>query len=316
MYADYFGLKENPFNLSPDPRYLYFSRQHREALHHLIYGITEKKGFIVVTGGIGTGKTTISRTLLANLDDGIESALIFNSAITDMELLETILQELHISLNGREKTKKNCVDALNDFLLACFAAGKNCVLLIDEAQNLSHDVLEQLRMLSNLETEREKLIQIILIGQPELQDLLMSPSLRQLNERITVRYDLAPLDRKSVRSYIRHRLAVAGAGETVSFSTPATYLIYGYSKGIPRRINAICDRAMLIAYTREEATVGLKTAWDAIGDIGKNYLTPVRERSRRIWMTMLLIVLMASAAALAGLVYGDMISEYFGSSSP
>lgn len=313
MYADYFGLKENPFNLSPDPRYLYFSRQHREALHHLIYGITEKKGFIVVTGGIGTGKTTISRTLLGNLDDGVESALIFNSAITDMELLETILQELHIPLNGQEKTKKNYIDALNDFLLDGFAAGRNCVLLIDEAQNLSHDVLEQLRMLSNLETEREKLLQIVLIGQPELQDLLMSPSLRQLNERITVRYELAPLDRRGVRSYIRHRLAVAGAGENVSFSTPASHLIYLYSKGIPRRINAICDRALLIAYTREKAAVNWKTAWDAIADIGKNYLTPGRERRHRGWMTMLLIVLMISAAALAGFVYRDIIFEYLGS---
>jgi general secretion pathway protein A len=309
MYASYFGLKENPFNLSPDPRYLYFSRQHREALNHLIYGITEKKGFIVVTGGIGTGKTTISRTLLANLNDSVESALIFNSAITDMELLETIHQELHISLNGKEKTKKHYIDALNDLLLRNFAAGKNVVLLIDEAQNLSHDVLEQLRMLSNLETDREKLIQIVLIGQPELQDLLMSPSLRQLNERITVRYDLKPLDRKGVRSYIRHRLAVAGAGENVAFSKPACRLIYRHSKGIPRRINAICDRAMLIAYTREKATVDWKTAWDAIADIGKNYLTTGQGRRRNFRLTVL-IALLIFAAAVAGVIYSNLILEY------
>ncbi|MFH1081090.1 MAG: AAA family ATPase [Pseudomonadota bacterium] len=309
MYTAYFGLKENPFTLSPDPRYFYFSRQHREALNHLIYGITEKKGFIVVTGGIGTGKTTICRTLLANLDDAIESALIFNSAITDVELLETIHQEFHLSLNGREKTKKRYIDALNEFLLKCFAAGKNVVLLIDEAQNLSCDVLEQLRMLSNLETEREKLIQIVLIGQPELQDLLMSPALRQLNERITVRYDLRPFDRKSVPSYIRHRLAVAGAAEIVTFSVPACRLIYRYSKGIPRRINAICDRAMLVAYARGKQTVNWKTARDAIADIGKNYLT--RERGQHAsGFLVLLIILMVFAAVLAGFIYSDSLFEY------
>jgi general secretion pathway protein A len=310
MYAAYFGLKENPFNLSPDPRYLFFSHQHREALNYLIYGITEKKGFIVITGGIGTGKTTISRTLLANLDDSIESALIFNSAITDMELLETIHQEMHIPLNGQEKTKKRYIDTLNDFLLMSFAAGKNVVLLIDEAQNLSHEVLEQLRMLSNLETEREKLLQIILIGQPELQDLLMSPSLKQLNERITVRYDLKPLDRKSVQSYIRHRLAVAGGGGNVTFSMSACRLIYWYSKGIPRRINTICDRAMLIAYTREKATVNWKTVKDAIADIGKNYLT-TEHNKRRNGRLMILIILMIYAAAVAGLIYSDQIFEFF-----
>jgi len=309
MYAAYFGLKENPFNLSPDPRYLYFSRQHREALNHLIYGITEKKGFIVVTGGIGTGKTTISRTLLANLNDGVESAMIFNSAITDMELLETIHQELHISLNGQEKTKKHYIDALNDLLLKNFAAGRNVVLLIDEAQNLSHEVLEQLRMLSNLETEREKLIQIVLIGQPELQTLLMSPSLRQLNERITVRYDLKPLDKRSVQSYIQHRLTVAGAGENVSFSAPACRLIYRYSKGIPRRINAICDRAMLIAYTREKTKINWSIARNAIADLGKYYLSTRPGRHRSLRLTVL-IALMVCAAAVAGVIYSNLILEY------
>jgi general secretion pathway protein A len=315
MYAAYFGLKENPFNLSPDPRYFYFSRQHREALNHLIYGITEKKGFIVVTGGIGTGKTTICRTLLANLEDTVESALIFNSAITDMELLEAIHQELHLSLNGHEKTKKRYIDALNVFLLKCFAAGKNVVLLIDEAQNLSRDVLEQLRLLSNLETEREKLIQIVLVGQPELQDLLMSPALRQLNERITVRYNLGPLDRRSVPGYIRHRLAVAGAPEKATFSAPACRLIYRYSKGIPRRINVICDRAMLIAYARGQTTINWKTARNAIADIGKHYLRI--ERGQPVTsLRAVLLILMVLAAALAGFIYSDLLFEYMNSLPP
>jgi general secretion pathway protein A len=315
MYAAYFGLKENPFNLSPDPRYFYFSRQHREALNHLIYGITEKKGFIVVTGGIGTGKTTICRTLLANLEDTVESALIFNSAITDMELLEAIHQELHLSLNGHEKTKKRYIDALNAFLLKCFAAGRNVVLLIDEAQNLSRDVLEQLRLLSNLETDREKLIQIVLVGQPELQDLLMSPALRQLNERITVRYNLGPLDRRSVPNYIRHRLAVAGAPEKATFSAPACRLIYRYSKGIPRRINAICDRAMLIAYARGQTTVNWKTARNAIADIGKHYLRI--ERGQPVTsLRAVLLILMVLAAALAGFIYSDLLFEFVNSLPP
>lgn len=309
MYAAHFGLKENPFNLSPDPRYFYFSPQHREALNHLLYGIVEKKGFIVITGGIGTGKTTVCRTLLSRLDETVESALVFNSAITDMELLEAILQEFHLSPNGREKTKKSCIDVLNTFLLDRFAAGKNVVLLIDEAQNLSRDVLEQLRMLSNLETEREKLIQIVLVGQPELQDLLMSPALRQLNERITVSYGLAPLDRSSVFGYIRHRLAVAGAPEKPVFSAAACRLIHRYSNGIPRRINAICDRAMLIAYAREQQTVGWKTVREAVTDMGRHYLKAERGRHSG-GQRVILLVLTALAAVLAGAVCSDLLFEY------
>jgi general secretion pathway protein A len=277
MYSSYFGLKENPFNLCPDPKYLYLSPQHREALNHLIYGITERKGFIVLTGDVGTGKTTICRSLLATLDDSIESALIFNSHISDIELLETINQEFGIPIDGEERTKKRYIDALNEFLLRNFAAAKNVILLVDEAQNLSHKVLEQIRMLSNLETIQEKLIQIVLIGQPELQDLLMLPSLRQLNERITVRYDLKPLEKKNVQNYIEHRLAVAG-GERVKFEQRTYGLIYDHSRGIPRRINAICDRALLIAYTVDTLTIDKITVRHAVNDMGANYLM---ERNRR-----------------------------------
>jgi general secretion pathway protein A len=272
MYASYFGLNENPFNLTPDPKYLYFSPQHREALNYLIYGVKEKKGFIVITGDIGTGKTTICRSLLSLLDQSVESALIFNTFISDMELLETINQEFGISMNGREKTKKGYIDTLNEFLLNNFAAGKNAVLLIDEAQNLSHSVMEQIRMLSNLETVKEKLIQIILIGQPELHDILTLLPLRQLNERITVRYDLKHLDQKNVQNYIEHRLSIAGGNNTLKFSGPAFRLIHSYSQGNPRRINAICDRALLIAYTKDVFTINRKTVKDAVKDIGENYL--------------------------------------------
>jgi general secretion pathway protein A len=296
MYEAYFGLQENPFTLSPDPRYLYLSAQHREALNCLIYGIGEKKGFMVVTGGIGTGKTTLCRALLAGLDGATASALIFNPALSDIELLKTINQEFGIKMVGRG-TRKRYLDGLNAFLMRNFAAGKNAVLLIDEAQNLSHSVLEQIRMLSNLETVREKLIQIILLGQPELRRLLALPSLRQLNERITVRYDLKPLAREDVRRYIEHRLLMAG-GETNGVFIGGSYaLISRLSRGIPRRINAICDRALLIAYGRDLRTVDRRLVRAAIRDIGPGYLTEMDVRRREV--RILLAVLIAAALLLA-----------------
>ena len=273
MYEACFGLKENPFTLSPDPRYLYLSPQHREALNCLIYGIHEKKGFMVVTGGIGTGKTTLCRSLLAGLDGSVATALIFNPALSDIELLKTINQEFGVRMGRGRGTKKRYIDALNGFLMRNFADGRNAVLVIDEAQNLPHSVMEQIRMLSNLETVREKLIQIILMGQPELLRLLALPSLRQLNERITVRYDLKPLARDDVRRYIEHRIATA-AGQAEGIFAPGSYgLIYRASRGIPRRINAICDRALLVAYGRDLRTVDRRLVRAAIRDIGPGYLT-------------------------------------------
>ena len=273
MYESFFGLKESPFNLTPDPRYLFLSTQHREALNHLLYGVKERKGFIVMTGGIGTGKTTLCRAFLAALDDGVDSALVFHAGVSDTELLKTIVQEFDIKMGKGRKTKKNYVDALNRFLLDGFAAGRNAVVLIDEAQNLSRAVLEQLRMLSNLETDREKLLQIVLLGQPELREVLQSPSLRQLNERITVRYELEPLVEAQVREYIEHRIAVAGDGAaTVTFAPGAFRLVFGYSRGIPRRINAICDRALLIAYTKDSSIVTTGMIRRATRDIGGGYL--------------------------------------------
>jgi general secretion pathway protein A len=283
MYAAYFGLKENPFNLAPEPRYLYLSDHHRDALNCLIYGIKEKKGFVLITGGIGTGKTTVCRALLDSLDDTIETALIFNTAISDLDLLETILTEYGVSLKGSPKTKKGYIDALNNFLLKNFAAGKNAVLIIDEAQNLSHGVLEQVRMLSNLETEREKLIQIILIGQPELNNTLILPALRQLNERITVRHDLQPLAPKEVQSYITYRLTIAGGPGSISFTAGALGQIYNYTEGIPRRINTLCDRALLIAYTKNTARIDRRLVTHAVRDIGINYFQKTMSRWGKMW---------------------------------
>lgn len=285
MYAAYFGLKENPFKLTPEPRYLFLSEQHRDALNYLIYGIKEKKGFVLISGGIGTGKTTICRTLLNLLDPypSVETALIFNTAISDVELLEAVVEEFGIEVPGKTPTKKSYIDALNGFLLKNFAAGKNAVLMIDEAQNLSHGVLEQIRMLSNLETEREKLLQIILIGQPELRAALSLPALRQLNERITVRYDLKPLSAEDVVAYIHHRLGVAGGPGKIQFVKSAYRLVVDFSEGIPRRINALCDRALLIAYAKNISKIDRSVIRDAARDIGSGYLQKTIGRERKLW---------------------------------
>jgi len=267
MYAAYFGLKENPFTLSPRPDYLFLSEQHRDALNYLIYGIGEKKGFVLISGGIGTGKTTLCRKLLGMLDSSVETALIFNTAVSDVELLETVVREFGLAAPAARRNKMDYVDALNAFLLANYAAGKNAVLLIDEAQNLSHGVLEQIRMLSNLETEREKLLQIVLVGQPELRELLEQPSLRQLNERIAVRYHLDELSKDDVPDYVGHRLAVAGDGGTVRFADDAFGKICDYSRGNPRRINILCDRALLIAYAGNRHEIDRKVIKRAVQDL-------------------------------------------------
>jgi len=284
MYAEFFGLKENPFTLSPEPRYLFMSEHHRDALNCLIYGIKEKKGFVLLSGDIGLGKTTICRSLLNSLDDSVETALIFNTAVSEMDLLETILTEFGIRIRKDAKTKKAYIDALNKFLLKNYAAGKTAVILIDEAQNLSYGVLEQLRMLSNLETEQEKLLQIILIGQPELKATLVQPALRQLNERITVRCSLQPLSPVEVASYIEHRLKVAQNPGWLKFTASAIRLIYRFSEGIPRRINALCDRALLIAYTKNTMKINRRIVKLAAGDIGADYFQKTVNGWKRLWL--------------------------------
>ncbi len=306
MYTSYFGLKENPFNLTPDPRYLFLSPNHKEALDHLLYGIDERKGFIAITGGIGTGKTTICRALLSQLDDSIKSALIFNSFITEKELLETINQEFGIDLDMKARTKKKYIDRLNQFLLKTFSLGGNAVLLIDEAQNLSHTVLEQIRMLSNLETEKEKLIQIVLVGQPELKELLASSSLRQLNERIMVRYELRPLDRKDVQGYVEHRLVGGGGRGNLKFTDGALKAIYESSQGNPRRINALCDRALLAAYARDEFTISKgtvrKAAKDIMGD-GVSETGIMDWPWKSVKLTTAFVLLLIILAGLSGWAY-------------
>jgi general secretion pathway protein A len=266
MYTTYFGLAEKPFSITPDPRFLYLSEQHAEALAHLQYGILEGGGFIQLTGEVGTGKTTLTRSLLARLPEEIDLALLLNPRVSVRELLVTICEELGLTDCADAPDNKTLIDRLNARLLEGHARGHRAVLVIDEAQNLEVDVLEQLRLLTNLETDSAKLLQIILIGQPELRDTLARGDLRQLAQRITGRYHLGPLGLDDTLAYVRHRLAVAGVTREI-FTQRALIEVHRVSAGTPRLINVICDRALLGAYTSEQATVSPKLVRDAAREI-------------------------------------------------
>lgn len=247
MYERFFGLKEKPFSLTPDPRFLFLSDNHRGALDHLLYGIERREGFLAITGDIGTGKTTICRALLERLDPKTQTALILNPLLEEEELLTAILQDFGVAAPPRA-TRKELVDRLNLFLLEQAKKGGGAVLIIDEAQNLPARVLEQIRILSNLETDKEKLLQIILVGQRELREKLESQALRQLNQRISIRYHLIPLSREEMVKYIEHRLTVAGGSGGIEFTPGAIEAVYQFSTGVPRLVNLACDRALLSAY--------------------------------------------------------------------
>lgn len=266
MYTQYFKLGEPPFSIAPNPRYLYLSPQHREALAHLLYGIGVGGGFVALTGEVGTGKTTLCRCLLEQLPEDVDIALIFNPRLNSRELLASICDELRVSYPSGKTSFKQLIDALNHHLLDAHARGRRTIVLIDEAQNLSFEVLEQIRLLTNLETHQAKLLQIILVGQPELNQLLARPQLRQLAQRITARYHLSPLTRRETADYIRHRLAVAGTLETL-FGRSAIAEIYRRSGGIPRLVNLICDRALLGAYTLGKTKVGRAIARKAADEL-------------------------------------------------
>ncbi|MGB6604089.1 MAG: AAA family ATPase, partial [Steroidobacteraceae bacterium] len=259
MYLTFFGLNEKPFAITPDPRYLYLSERHAEALAHLLYGIKEAGGFVQLTGEVGTGKTTIVRSLLAQTPKNAEIALILNPRMTAPEFLLTICEELGIGVpDAAQQSLKDLVDILSEYLLRAHAQGQRVVLVVDEAQNLSPDVLEQVRLLTNLETNTQKLLQIILIGQPELRELLSRNELRQLAQRITGRYHLNPLSHEETVAYVCHRLRVAGATSDI-FAQRALNEVFRLSGGVPRVINVICDRALLGAYSldRHRVTAGL-----------------------------------------------------------
>ena len=254
MYTEYFGLNEKPFSISPDPRYLYLSQRHADALAHLLYGISESGGFIQLTGEVGTGKTTLIRSLLGQLPEHAEIALILNPQLSTKQFLQAICQELHVEFQVRD-TGRQLIDHLNRRLLELHAAGKRAVLIVDEAQTMSPELLEQVRLLTNLETSQRKLLQIILIGQPELREMLSRPGMRQVAQRITGRYHLEPLSAADTAVYISHRMRVAG-GRPGIFDKRALRALFRLSQGIPRLINVIADRALLAAYTLESPQIG------------------------------------------------------------
>ena len=283
VYQDYYGFSEKPFDLTPDPKYLYLSPKHKEVLAHLVYGLQENNGFLKIIGEVGTGKTMICRSFLQELRTDFSIAYVFNPAINELELLQTINSEL--GLPSEMDSKKKLVDTLNVFLLSERKKGHRVVVIIDEAQALQVKVLDQLRLLSNLETDTEKLIQIVLIGQPELDQLLKKSELRQLRQRITISWELLPLNRDETRGYIQHRVNVALGKGRVQFARSAVELIYKYSHGIPRMINVLADRSLLIAYTMNTKKITPKIVRTAVKDVGG--LTPLPTWMGTLWKSVL-----------------------------
>lgn len=287
MYEDYFGFTEKPFSLTPDPKYLYRSETHGNAFELLQYAIRRREGFVVVTGDIGTGKTTLCRALLEQIDRRTFSALVLNPFLSEEDLLKLILQDFGVVSREEMKTgrlqgvsKQELIDTLYDFLLGLLPIRAGAVLIIDEAQNLPLQVLEQLRILSNLETDKEKLLQIIMVGQLNLQPLLRSPELRQLDQRVSIRYELKPLTRDEMVAYIAHRIRVAGGSNTVAFTPKALQQVHHYSGGIPRLVNLVCDRALLGAYSARAS----KVTHDLIERAAETLdLRPI-QRSRFAWL--------------------------------
>jgi general secretion pathway protein A len=265
VYLEYYGLTEAPFDITPNPRFLFYSTKHREAFNHLLYGIRERKGFVQLTGEVGAGKTTLCRAMLEQLQGHYETALILNPVMSAEELIKAIAIEFGLPVQGLDRL--DTVAVINQFLLQQVEAGRDTVLIIDEAQDLTDELLEQVRLLSNLETDNRKLLQIVLMGQPELRDRLNNPRLRQLRQRITVRYHLPPLSRTEVNDYIQHRLQVAGAKGAPYFTQPALWRVYNYSQGIPRLLNAICDKALLAGFVNQQERINYRMVGRAVHEL-------------------------------------------------
>ena len=269
MYKDYYQLREEPFNITPDPRFLYLTDKHREALNHMLFGIRQRKGFICLTGEVGTGKTTLCRALLRQLDCQYTTALILNPVLTEMQLLRAVVAEFGIETKRRDRL--GYLNLLNEYLLKINSAGRDAVLIIDEAQDMPKATLEMTRLLSNLETDSQKLLQIVLVGQPELRDRLARPSLRQLAQRITIRFHLGTMTRQDTAEYIRHRLAVAGTTDSSHrlprFDPGAIREIFRYSHGTPRLVNAVGDKALLAGYVRRTRQIDRKVVRLAVREL-------------------------------------------------
>ena len=288
MYTDFFKLKQNPFSIAPDPRFLFMSDRHREALAHLLYGVSGGGGFVLLTGEVGAGKTTVCRCFLEQIPANCHVGYVFNPKLTALEMLKTVCDEFHIEVVGDALSTKTYVDALNNFLLQAHANGRHSVLIIDEAQSLSAEVLEQLRLLTNLETNERKLLQIILIGQPELRDLLARRDLRQLAQRVIARYHLDSLSRTETARYVQHRLAVAGIAASSPLPLSLMKQVHELTQGVPRRINLLCDRALLGAYAEGKAAVNRRILGKAAREVFGSAEQPAPSMRWRYAMFILL----------------------------
>ena len=298
MYLSYFGFAEAPFSIAPDPRYLYMTRNHQEALAHLLYGVNGDGGFVLLTGEVGAGKTTVCRCLLEQVPETCDVAYIFNPKLTVEELLETVCAELGIACPPGTTSIKVFVDCINAHLLDANSRGRHTVLIIDEAQNLSAEVLEQMRLLTNLETNQRKLLQIILLGQPELLAMLEGPAMRQLAQRIVARYHLGPLSRPDVAAYVRHRLQISGS-ERQLFPDSIMGRLYRLSKGVPRVINVLCDRALLGAYVQGKERVDRATLDTAASEVFGRKASP----TPRMRQALIAVLVLVAGGAMAVAVY-------------
>jgi general secretion pathway protein A len=276
MYTKFYNLKEKPFEITPDPNFLFLSENHKEALAHLTYAVSERKGFTVITGEVGTGKTTLVQTLLSKLDGSTRTAFIFNPIMGTTDFLHYICEDL--GLKGQKQSKGQYISHLQNFLMTCYSRNENVVLIIDEAQNLDPKLLEEVRLLTNLETAKSKLLQVILIGQPELNEILDRPEFRQLKQRVSLRYHINPLNKEETQKYVKRRLRMAGSFDLNLFTPKAVRRIFEYSKGIPRLINTVCDNALLIGYTTDQKVIGEKVIHEAIGNLEGGIVKKKRKR--------------------------------------
>ena len=294
MYLQHFGLVEPPFAITPDPRFVYLSERHRDALAHLMYGIGQggSGGFVQLTGEVGTGKTTLCRLALEQLPDNVRVALVLNPKQTPLELLETICEELHIEGANKRRSQKTQIDALNAYLLDAYGKGLRVVLIIDEAQELSRELLEQVRLLTNLETNTQKLLQIVLLGQPELRQMLAKPALRQLAQRITARFHLDPLKAQDTVEYLRHRIAVAG-GSAFPFEDGAVRRLHALSGGVPRLLNVLGERALLAGYVHGQPRIDARLV-----DLAATEVLPPDSKRGRMWRMLGWCLLLAGAGLM------------------